>query len=152
MPLKRKQSRAVITAGVSRTEISNLPLEDLKLQLDQFYLPHGSNKQAIVKRLYDYMQKRQAPEVKHLGAASSDHYTDRDSSTGSNPSCDSDSSCDNSDPSYDSDSSNPSDRLGSEDGASCDTAGGDVAGGRSEVAAIPETHSLSLSKLHSREL
>ena len=68
------------------------------------------------------MQKRQAPAVEHLGAAASDHYTDRDSSTGSNPSCDSD-------------SSTRSDRLGSEDGAGRDTAGGDVAGGRSKEAA-----------------
>ena len=63
MPLRRKQSKAVITAGMSKTEISCQPVAVLKLQLYQFHLPHGGNKHVVMKRFSDYMQKRQAQDV-----------------------------------------------------------------------------------------
>ncbi len=50
-------SEPILLQDMSIAQISKLPLATLKLQLDQFHLPHGGNKAAIVKRLHTYLQR-----------------------------------------------------------------------------------------------
>ena len=51
-------------------QINRLPVATLKLQLDQFHLPHGGNKKAIVRRLCDHLQEQHSRQTEGSGAGS----------------------------------------------------------------------------------
>ena len=63
------------------TQINRLPVATLKLQLDQFHLPHSGNKKAIVRRLYDHLQEQHPRETEGSGNVSSSS-SESDSSGG----------------------------------------------------------------------
>ena len=81
MTTRRRPSEAVISADMTITQINRLPVATLKLQLDQFRLPHGGNKKAIVRRLYDHLQEQHPPETDGSGNVSSSS-SESDSSGG----------------------------------------------------------------------
>ena len=74
MTTRRRPSEAVISVDITITQINRLPVATLKLQLDQFHLPHGGNKKAIVRRLYDHLQEQHPRETE--GSASSSSESD----------------------------------------------------------------------------
>ena len=81
MTTRRRPSGAVISADMTITQINCLPVATLKLQLDQFHLPHGGHKKAIVRRLYDHLQDQHSRETEGSGNVSSSS-SESDSSGG----------------------------------------------------------------------
>ena len=81
MTTRRRPSEAVISMDMTITQINRLPVATLKLQLDQFHLPHGGNKKAIVQRLYDHLQEQHPRETEGSGNVSSSS-SESDSSGG----------------------------------------------------------------------
>jgi hypothetical protein len=58
MPRQKGKAPPALTSAMPLSQISKLPVTSLRLCLDQFHLPHGGNKTAVAKRLYDHLQSQ----------------------------------------------------------------------------------------------
>ena len=68
----RRHGAPILTPEMSLAEINRLPLATLKLQLDNYHLPHGGNKKTIARRLQRHLRSHPASPSVSAGASDSD--------------------------------------------------------------------------------